>query len=210
MTATGNSRTSVPAPALLGARRSRRNTRRRLLASIIRALLITASSITAYVLAPLGRRPNAAVDAELAVLLVVFAAVVAWEIRAVTKSSFPRLRAAEAVAVIVPLLVLIFAAAYFVTEKIHPHSFSQPLTRFDAVYFTITVLATVGFGDIAAVTQTARILVSIQMLADLVLIGFVAKVLLGAAQQRRQVLLTGSSQPPEPPPTIRKEQNPHH
>jgi hypothetical protein len=83
------------------------------------------------------------------------------------------------------------------------------LTRFDAVYFTVTVLATVGFGDIAAVTQTARILVTIQMLADLVLIGFVAKVLLGAAQQRRQVLLTDTSQPPERPPATRREQNPH-
>lgn len=47
------------------------------------------------------------------------------------------------------------------------------------------MLATVGFGDIAAVTQTAKILVTIQMLADLVLFGLVAEVLFDAAQRRR-------------------------
>jgi voltage-gated potassium channel len=175
---------------------------------MVRVLVVTVFSIAVYVLAPLGSRPNAAVDAELAAFLVVFAAVVAWEILAVTKSSFPGLRAAEAVAVSVPLLIMIFASAYFVTERIHPHSFTEPLTRIDAVYFTITVLATVGFGDISALSEAARVLVTIQMLADVVLIGLVAKLLFGAAQRRREALLADSNEPLDSRPAT-PEQNSH-
>ena len=36
-------------------------------------------------------------------------------------------------------------------------TFTEPLTRTDAQYFTVTIFATVGFGDITAVTQTARV-----------------------------------------------------
>ena len=166
---------------------------------MIRIFVVTALSVAVYVLAPLGSRAGDDVDAELFAFLAVFAVVVAWETRAVTKSSYPQLRAVEAVAVSVPLLILIFASAYFVTEQIHPHSFTEPLNRTDAVYFTITVLATVGFGDISALTGTARILVTIQMLADLTLIGFVARVLFGAAQRRRDALGTDPDQPLDSP-----------
>src|SRR4029450_10695326 len=117
MTKTEDGRASMPDPARAGAW-SRRSARGHLLISLIRIFLITVVSVAVYVLAPLGSRPNVAVDAELTALLVGFAAVLVWEIRAVMKSYYPRLRAAEAVAVAVPLLILIFASAYFVTEQI--------------------------------------------------------------------------------------------
>jgi voltage-gated potassium channel len=34
--------------------------------------------------------------------------------------------------------------------KLAPHSIGAPLTRTDALYFTVTVFSTVGFGDITA------------------------------------------------------------
>jgi hypothetical protein len=46
----------------------------------------------------------------------------------------------------------------------------------------VTVLSTVGFGDITPVTQAARALVMIQMIGDLFLVGIVAKVIVGAVQ----------------------------
>jgi hypothetical protein len=174
--------------------------RRGLLASVVRILAMTVLLFVLYARAPLGSRPDAAVGAELAALLIVFAVVLAWQIQAVMKSSRPGLRAIEVVAVSVPLLIVLFASAYFVLEKLHPHSFTEPLTRVDAAYFSVTVLATVGFGDIAPVTQVARSMVTIQMLADLVLIGVVAKVLLGAVQRRRQALATGADQASGSPP----------
>ena len=50
-------------------------------------------------------------------------------------------------------------------------NFSQPLSRTDAIYFTVTVFATVGFGDITAKTEAARLVVTGQMITDLIAIG---------------------------------------
>jgi hypothetical protein len=40
------------------------------------------------------------------------------------------------------------------------------LTRTDALYFTVTVFSTVGFGDITAKTETARLVVTGQSCPD--------------------------------------------
>jgi hypothetical protein len=50
----------------------------------------------------------------------------------------------------------------------------------------VTVFAAVGFGDITAKTETARLVVTGQMIADLVIIGIGAKVILGAITRGRQ------------------------
>ncbi len=64
-----------------------------------------------------------------------------------------------------------------------PESFTQPMNKVAAVYFSVTILATVGFGDIAPVTDLTRIVVTVQMVLDLVLIGAAVK-LLGASAKR--------------------------
>ena len=65
-------------------------------------------------------------------------------------------------------------------------NFTQPLTRTDALYFSVTVFSTVGFGDITAKSETARVVLIVQMLADLALLGAGARVLLGAVRRGQQ------------------------
>jgi voltage-gated potassium channel len=66
-------------------------------------------------------------------------------------------------------------------------NFSVPgLTRTDALYFTVTVFATVGFGDITAASQSARALVTAQMILDLIVLGAVIRVFIGAVRLARQ------------------------
>jgi hypothetical protein len=60
------------------------------------------------------------------------------------------------------------------------------LTRTDALYFTVTVFSTVGFGDITAKTETARLVVTGQMIADLVILGLAIKIIVGAVRRGRQ------------------------
>ena len=43
---------------------------------------------------------------------------------------------------------MVFASTYFVMERVSAANFTQPLTRTGALYFTVTVFSTVGFGDI--------------------------------------------------------------
>ena len=104
------------------------------------------------------------------------------------RSPYPTTRAVEAVGLSIPLLVLIFASAYVAIDQNIPDSFSEDLSRLDAVYFAVTVLATVGFGDISPRSDVARMLVTLQMIVDIVIIGVVAKVLVEAVRRRRYVL----------------------
>jgi len=111
--------------------------------------------------------------------------MVVFQVRSITVAPFPVLRAIEALATSVPLFLLLFAATYVVLATMSAGNFSQPLTRTDALYFTVTVFATVGFGDITATTQVARLVVTGQMIADLIIIGIAAKVIVGAVQRGR-------------------------
>ena len=125
---------------------------------------------------------------RLLISLLIFAGLAVWQVKAIVGSRYPGLRAAEALGLIIPLYLLLFASTYFVMERVSAANFTQPLTRTDALYFSVTVFATVGFGDITAKSETARVVLIIQMLADLALLGAGAKVLLGAVhrgQQRR-------------------------
>jgi hypothetical protein len=77
------------------------------------------------------------------------------------------------------------ASTYFVMELASAASFTEPLTRTDALYFTVTVFSTVGFGDISARSEAARVVLIVQMLADLAFLGAGIRVLLGAVQRGR-------------------------
>ena len=118
--------------------------------------------------------------------LLVLAGVVVWGVRIIAGSPYPGVRAAEALALLLPAFLLLFASTYFVMERNSAASFTQPMTRTDALYFTVTVFTTVGFGDIAAKSETARIVLIVQMLADLAVLGAGVRVLLGAVQRGRE------------------------
>ena len=76
-------------------------------------------------------------------------------IRAIQRSEQPILVAVEALVLLVTLLVLGFAAVYFSLDE-RQQQFEGLATRLDAVYFTVTTLATVGYGDIHPTGQAAR------------------------------------------------------
>ena len=111
----------------------------------------------------------------------------AYQLRAIIKARYPAIRAIEALAATAPLFLLLFAATYFLMAQADLDNFNvHSLTRTDALYFTVTVFATVGFGDIVATTQLARLLVTVQMILDLGVLGLGLRVFLGAVQRGRQ------------------------
>ena len=161
--------------------------RRRLIAgAVLRSVLVAAVLVVLYYLLPLDRPWDADTAVRLLVGLLVVAAVMVWGVRTVAGARYPGARAAEALALVLPFFLLLFASTYFEMERNSAASFTQPLTRTDALYFTVTVFTTVGFGDIAAKSETARVVLIVQMLADLVLLGAGVRVLLGAVQRGRQ------------------------
>ena len=55
-----------------------------------------------------------------------------------------------------------------------------------ALYFTVTVFSTVGFGDIVAVTDTGRAVVTAQVVANLLVLGLGGRVFFGAIAHARR------------------------
>jgi len=121
----------------------------------------------------------------LAGVLVAFGAVATWQVLKILESDRPVLQGAEALAAAIPLYLLGFSAVYFVMEATYPASFSQALSRMGALYFTVTVFATVGFGDITAVTDTARAFVTTQIVLNLGVLGIGGRILYAAIDQSR-------------------------
>jgi hypothetical protein len=143
----------------------------------------TALLLVVYALFPVSNITKRGEFVHLIVALVVLAAVIAWQIRSILRAEYPQLRAIEAVTVAIPVLIILFALLYLGLAQAHPENFSEPLTRAGSLYFTVTVLATVGFGDITARTDTARIVVTIQMLLDLAFIALLVRVFIYAARE---------------------------
>jgi len=117
---------------------------------------------------------------------VILAVVTVLQLRVISRAAHPGVRAIEALATMLPLFLLLFASAYFVMARSSPANFStHSLTRTDALYFTVTVFSTVGFGDITAASQTARVVVAVQMLLDLLALGLVVRAFVSAVQSGR-------------------------
>jgi Ion channel len=147
--------------------------RRRLLASaLLRAVLIAAALVAAYYLVPVDRSGRLSVGLRLIVAAAGFLVVVAWALRRILHSSQPGIRAIEAVACSLPLFLLLFASTYFLMSADASGSFSQAhLSKTDALYFTVTTFATVGYGDISPTSESARVIVMSQMILDLLILG---------------------------------------
>lgn len=152
----------------------------------LRAVLSAAALLAIYYLAPIPKRAHARVGVHVVAGLVLFAVVLAFEVRKITISKNPMLRASVAMATVIPLFLVTFAWLYLVISETSVPAFGMHLTRTAGLYFTITVFSTVGFGDITAKTDTARLVVSTQMLADLIVIAVVARLILGAATRAKQ------------------------
>jgi voltage-gated potassium channel len=167
----------------------RREQRRVVGRSAARILLSIVALFVVYGVVPVADRTGLGTLAELILGLIVFAAVLGWQVLKIMGAEHPELRAAEALAIAVAVVLIVFAFTYLSLSRAEPASFSQPLNHVRAIYFVITVISTVGFGDITPKTDPAMILVSFQIMLDLVLLVGIVRAVFFAAQvgvRRRQ------------------------
>lgn len=174
--------TDAPVPVL-----TRTQRRRFLLLGLLRALISASVLVALYFLLPLEGFSRVPLVVSLAIALVVIVAVFVIQIHAIVRADHPALRAVEALAITAPLFILVFASTYFLMESGDPASFSpSEMTRVDSLYMTVTTFATVGFGDITPTSQEARLLVTVQMILNLLVLGGGLRVFLGAVNRGRQ------------------------
>jgi hypothetical protein len=158
--------------------------------TVLRVLASTAIVATAYYLLPFDRAATWGAITLLVIGLLALIALIGFQVHAIVRSPFPNLRAVQALAFTLPLFLLLFASTYYVMARLSPGSFGSHLSRTDAMYFTVTVFTTVGFGDISAKTEAARLVVTGQMISDLLVLGLGIRIIFGAVsrgeQRRRQ------------------------
>lgn len=95
----------------------------------------------------------------------------------IERSDRPGAAAIESLVLVVGLFLTLFALIYVSLSASDPGTFTQPLDKVAGIYFSVTILSTVGYGDIAPTTDLTRILVTVQMLLDIALIGAAVKLL---------------------------------
>ena len=141
----------------------RRAAQRMLLVLGTSVALVAAMSL-AYAALPTPSYKHPALVVSFALLaLTVYVGVTVW--------LFMRVKSRDQIAH-VGILLLTFLTTFFVLgfawlyqqlEITDPGSFSEPLSKMSAVYFTVAVLSTVGFGDIRPIDDLARGIVTAQM-----------------------------------------------
>jgi hypothetical protein len=156
---------------------------------IVRGLLMAAAIaavlVVLYYLLPLDRQSDESLVLVVSGGLAVMVGMIVWQVRAIVRSDYPGIRATQALTATAALFLLLFASIYFTVSVNDATTFSEDLSRTDALYFTITIFSTVGFGDITPKGEAARLVVATQMLLDLVVLGLGIKVILGAVQRGR-------------------------
>ena len=167
------------------ARERRRAIDRLVLWATLRSVIAGAVLISIYAILPVGNVQGARIVFRLIVAALITVGTVLWSVHSVNKSALPLPRAMEALVVTVFVTMAAFATAYLNLSSHDPASFSEPLGKVSALYFTVTTLATVGYGDITPETDTAQISVMVQMVVNVAVVGTAAKVIIEKARIRR-------------------------
>jgi len=160
-----------------------------------RLLALAAFLVGLYFLVPVNPDPPGGMALRTAaalVLLLCLAAGVATEVRSSARDDQ---RVDGLVAAIVTVLT-VFALGFYALEVHQPGEFDGLETRVDALYFSASTMLTIGYGDVHAAGQTARGLVLVQMVFDVIFVATAAGLL--SARVRRAAADRAHRPPPEP------------
>nr|WP_258307265.1 ion channel [Gordonia paraffinivorans] len=189
ITQTPTTRTPAPRPGPARQRDPRTSPaavgRRDLTVALLRPIGIAIVLLACYFLLPIDKASSLN-TVGLVLGAILLGSFCVWEVRKFTRSVHPVAAAMEMLVALASFYIVAFATTYFLFSEYAPGSFNERLTRVDALYFCLTVFTTTGFGDIAAVSQGARIAVSLQMGSTLVLVGLGLRFLNLLINQRRQ------------------------
>jgi voltage-gated potassium channel len=164
-------------------RQSRNRRRRYVIRALVQSCVVTAVIICGYFLLPFTASFDSGPSRVLMVGLLVVTVLLVWQVRRVVQSPYPRVRTIAALTTALPLFLVVFSTTYYLSSRSTPDAWSEPLSRLDALYFSVTVFSTVGFGDIVPVSGLARLLAMAQMIGDVVVVGLVARVMVAAMRE---------------------------
>jgi len=149
---------------------------------IRRGVLAVVGVVVAYYAIPVGEAPSSWGIVFAAVGLLAGLSALVWvavrQVRALAhyQAGDPGVRL-DVLMLVVVVVVPLFALGYYAIEQGDSSQFAELETKTDSLYFSLSTLATVGFGDVHATGQLARALVSVQIVFDLVFVATLVSVL---------------------------------
>jgi voltage-gated potassium channel len=134
---------------------------------------IVAALIGLYFIVPFGQRDDPlplGVATALAIITVLGLALMIWRriIRILSGVARPGL---PGLLIFLAAVTVAFSMAYFLLSRSDPGQIEGLETRLDALYFTLTTLATIGYGDIHPAGQAARAVACIQFIFNAIFLG---------------------------------------
>ncbi len=153
----------------------------------VRALTIIAGIFTLYFIAPFGQNDDPLPLATATILTVVVALILAVMItrRIIQVFNGDTSRSLSNLVVLLAFVVVAFAIGYFTLARSDPEQVSGLNTRLDALYFTLTTVGTVGYGDIHPAGQAARAIACLQLVFNAIFVTGLVRTVMYQAQTHR-------------------------
>jgi voltage-gated potassium channel len=153
----------------------------------LRTLAAVTGMLVLYFVAPLGQDDDPlplTVAMTLSVLLAIGLAVLLSRriIRVLEGDSTDGL---PGLMTVLALVVVTFATVYFMLARSDPGQVAGLETRLDSLYFTLTTLVTVGYGDIHPAGQAARGIACMQFVFNAIFVAGLVRAIFYEAQAKR-------------------------
>jgi voltage-gated potassium channel len=167
--------------------------RRQVMAGVGTAVLIAVVTTVYYLLPVPGRMRDGSWVVLFCGGLVVLAALIMVSIARLLRAG-PEARI-RALVTLLCIAVLFFSWSDVVLAKV-PGQFTDLHTKTDALYFSVSTLATVGFGDVHAAGQLARAAITVEIVFNLIFIGTAVAMITGIMRAQARKRMGGGGQGP--------------
>jgi voltage-gated potassium channel len=149
---------------------------KRLGPSWVRPVLSLSGLLVAYYAFPL-RLDTASETAVSVILTVLGLGVLGWTLASELMHARRggETRSTRVLIFLLILLVMMFSLTFFLVNHVDPDQITGLDTRTDALYFTLSTMATVGYGDVHAEGQLARGLASALIVFNVVVVASLAR-----------------------------------
>jgi voltage-gated potassium channel len=150
----------------------------------LRLTLILALAAVFYFVVPVVRQPQGGLVLRTLLAIVLFgslALAVVIQLRRSLEAGDERI---DGLIIAIVLMAFMFAIAFYGMHLRKPNEIADLNTRLDALYFVISTMLTVGFGDVHATGQLARGLVVVQMIVDVIFVATAGTLITSRMRER--------------------------
>jgi|SRR5262245_59826607 len=130
-----------------------------------------------YFAAPVRLNTDESTAWRIATTLLALAVLAAWVVWVLRRQVDDESRRIDGLITVILIVVVAFSMAFYVLEQRKPGQVVDLHTRLDSLYFTVSTLLTIGYGDVHAQGQEARALVLVQVVFDVVFVATAAGLL---------------------------------